>query len=151
MILLQIVAGLGAAVGYVPMTAVLNRWFSTRDRGLAFGSFGVFGNYMGDLITFLAIPVSAWLLFASPAWGSLPKWRLSVMAVGVFCILVGCLAALMLRSAPAGTDTAPAVDKSPRYWSELQTVGLTPRFASLAVYWATYVVTIRLIFGPEAE
>ncbi len=57
--------GFVAAAGYVPITAVLSKWFSVKERGFAMEMYSGPGGGLGEALTFLLIYVVLLFLFPS--------------------------------------------------------------------------------------
>ena len=94
----HILIGLGASAGFGPLMADMSRWFQRR-RGIAVAIVSS-GNYLAGTIW---PPV---LQHAIAAWG----WRMTHIAVGVFCVLtILPLLLLMRRRAPAHEIETAAV------------------------------------------
>ena len=72
--------GIFSATGYVAITAVLAKWFTIRERGMAMGVFSGVGGGFGEILAFLLLPILALVmttgLFGSPDGGHRPlSWE----------------------------------------------------------------------------
>jgi len=73
--------GFVAAAGYVPITSVLAKWFSIKERGFAMEMYSGPGGGLGEALTFLLIPVIALLMTGDGIFG-LAGWRGSTVVHG---------------------------------------------------------------------
>jgi len=87
--LFHFIVGVGAAACWAPVSALLQKWFSARQRGMVLGIMTV-GAYLGSAIMGLVLPR---LLFG---YG----WRFGWYLLGVLALLVVPINGLLLRSKP---------------------------------------------------
>jgi MFS transporter, OFA family, oxalate/formate antiporter len=103
--------GIGVGLVYVPSVGAVQRWFvahRTLASGLAVAGIGA-GNIAGPLL-------AAW-------WIGLFGWRGAYVALGVFVLAAGSIAAAAMRSAPAPSpaqamigSTLAAALRTPQFW-----------------------------------
>jgi len=87
--LFHFIVGVGAAACWAPVSALLQKWFSARQRGMALGIMTV-GAYLGSAIMGLILPG---LLFG---YG----WRFGWYLLGLLALIVVPITGLLLRSKP---------------------------------------------------
>jgi sugar phosphate permease len=109
----RVLAGLGSGGSNVPVMALLPAWFAARRRGLAAGV-AVAGSSLALVITGYLVPPIL------DAYGT-DGWRYSCAILGVAVVLLGILAAALLRDRPeekglrpvaANADAPAPVDKA---------------------------------------
>jgi sugar phosphate permease len=143
--------GFVAAAGYVPITAVLAKWFSIKERGFAMEMYSGPGGGLGEALTFLLIPLMALLMSDGGIFG-LAGWRGSTffMAIVVFVIAIG--SALMLRADPADMGL-PSIQKvedkkhDAQYAACVKGVVKDPALWVMSLVWSGYMIAARLVPG----
>ena len=80
--------GVGVGLSYVPVVGAVQRWFLVQ-RGFASG-IAVSGIGLGTLVV---PPIADWIIAAH-------GWRAAYLALGVFCIVAGGAAALLVEGSP---------------------------------------------------
>ncbi|WP_337998285.1 MFS transporter [Oleispirillum naphthae] len=101
--------GVVSASGYVSINSVLSKWFPLRQRGLAMSIFSGVGGASGEVMSFLLIPVIA--LFMERGILGQTGWKASTIVMGCVVVLIGIMAAVLLRSDPT-TMGLPSVQKA---------------------------------------
>lgn len=147
--LFHFIVGVGAAACWAPVSALLQKWFSARQRGVALGIMTV-GAYSGSAIMGLILP---WLLFG---YG----WRFCWYVVGLLALIVVPINGLLLRSKPedVGIKVQSEVSnlRPPMAQINYRDVLRTSRFwligtSYLAMSFATYVAYTFLVTYTTKE
>lgn len=128
--------GMGVGFSYVPAIGVVQRWF-LRRRGEASG-FAVTGIGLG---TILMPPLAAWLIAQI-------GWRGTYVALGLATLVLGAVAAALMRADPADHGLGP--DGGPPQARQTGTPppGLLLREAiRLPLYWSMYGCYVLFGFG----
>ncbi len=98
-LLWRVLTGVGSGGSNVPVMALLPAWFAARRRGLATGV-AVAGSSLALILTGLVVPR---ILEAYSADG----WRYSWIILGALVLLLGLLAAVLLRNRPEDKGLRP--------------------------------------------
>ena len=143
--------GFVAAAGYVPITSVLSKWFSIKERGLAMEIYSGPGGGLGEALTFLLIPIIAMLMTGGSFLG-LDGWRGSTFIMGGVVLCIAIAAALMLRADPTvmglpsiqqAEDPEPDLD----YKVSVRNAIKDPSLWVMSIVWSCYMVATRLVPG----
>ena len=125
--------GFVAAAGYVPITAVLSKWFSVKERGFAMEMYSGPGGGLGEALTFLLIPLIALFMTDGGIFG-LTGWRGSTFFMGIVVLAIAISSAFMLRSDPSDMGL-PSIQKADvkrkshgRRWRDGYSVRFGPGF-----------------------
>ena len=143
--------GLVAAAGYVPITSVLSKWFSMKERGLAMELYSGPGGGLGEALTFLLIPVIAVLMVDGSFFG-IQGWRGSTMIMGGVVLLIAILAVVLLRADPSHMGL-PSIQKAEDknqdqdYGETVKKVLKDPSLWVMSIVWSCYMVATRLVPG----
>ena len=146
----RVLMGIVAAAGWVPISAVLAKWFSSKERGLAMELITGIGGGLGEVISFLLIPFIALIVTNVSFFGGLATWRSSTIMMGIVVIAVALSSYFMIRSSPADMGL-PEVDgagkKKVKYSSHIKGVLKDPALWLLSLVWSGYIISSRLILG----
>lgn len=143
--------GFVAAAGYVPITSVLSKWFSIKERGLAMEIYSGPGGGLGEALTFLLIPIIAVLMTGGSFLG-LAGWRGSTFIMGGVILAISIAAAVMLRADPTvmglpsiqqAEDADPDID----YGLSIRNAIKDPSLWVMSIVWSCYMVATRLVPG----
>ncbi|MEI7429745.1 MAG: MFS transporter [Betaproteobacteria bacterium] len=143
--------GFVAAAGYVPITAVLAKWFTIKERGFAMEMYSGPGGGLGEAATFLLIPVIALLLSSDSGFFGLTGWRGSTMIMGVVILLIAISSAFMLKSDPTdiglpSVQLAEDVKKDdPNYKKLVAETIKDPALWVMSLVWSGYMISARLV------
>lgn len=143
--------GVVAAAGYVPITSVLSKWFSIKERGFAMEMYSGVGGGMGEALTFLLIPIIAVLMKSGGIFG-LAGWRGSTFLMGGVVLAIAAASAFMLRSDPSVLGL-PSIQKQEdsnqddSYQTRLKDVIKDPTLWLMSLVWSSYMVATRLVPG----
>ncbi len=142
--------GVVAAAGYVPITSVLSKWFSIKERGLAMEMYSGVGGGMGEALTFLLIPIIA-VVMKNGVFG-LESWRGSTFIMGGVVIAIALASLWMLRADPSDMGL-PSIQKAEDsnqdmdYKDTLKEVVKDPTLWLMSIVWSCYMVATRLVPG----
>lgn len=143
--------GFVAAAGYVPITAVLSKWFSIKERGFAMEMYSGPGGGLGEALTFLLIPLIALFMTDGGLLG-LTGWRISTFIMGIVVLVIALSSAYMLRSDPAEMGL-PSIQKQEdkkqdgHYFEAAKGVAKDPALWVMSLVWSGYMVAARLVPG----
>ena len=144
------VMGITASACWVPITAVIMKWFSSKERGLAMNMITGVGGGVGEGISFMLIPAIALMVTKLPFFSNLPGWRGSTIVMGLLVILIAIASYFMVRSnrTEMGLPELPDVSKKKSSYSEgVKAVLKDPTFWLLSIVWCGYIISSRLIIG----
>ncbi len=140
-LVLYFLTGLGNGASFVPLMIVISHWFHPRARGRASG-FLMIGASVAMMASGLAVPA------VNAAFGE-TGWRLNWLGFGLACVVVGVLAALLLRNRPADLGLEPVGEPAAAAPPPPSGAGLGRLVLHLgAIYWifgfvyATYVTFV---------
>lgn len=142
----RVLLGLLAACSFVPIAALLARWFGPRERGLANGVYHGLGGGLGEAMAFLLLPLLS-LWFVSSSGRNVPDWRRAMLIVAVIVALVGVLSLALLRPAPGEARAWAGPDREGRSRAPGLPVAREPILWMLGVYFAAGIMALRLIPG----
>ncbi len=145
--------GVVAAAGYVPITSALAKWFSIKERGFAMEMYSGPGGGLGEVMTFLLIPVFAVVLRQGGVFG-MAGWRGATILMAVVVFVIAMIAAALLRASP--TDIGlPSIEKREdnadqqqlSYTQTLAVIARDPALWIMSLVWSAYMVATRLVPG----
>ncbi|RAI37843.1 MFS transporter [Rhodoplanes roseus] len=145
--------GVVAAAGYVPITSALAKWFSIKERGFAMEMYSGPGGGLGEVMTFLLIPVFAVVLAHGGLFG-VTGWRASTILMAIVVFVIAMIALLLLRASPTEMGL-PSIEKQEdkeehQQLSYRQTLGVIakdPALWIMSLVWSAYMVATRLVPG----
>ena len=143
--------GFVAAAGYVPITAVLSKWFSVKERGFAMEMYSGPGGGLGEALTFLLIPLIALFMTDGGIFG-LTGWRGSTFFMGIVVLAIAISSAFMLRSDPSdmglpSIQKAEDKKKDENYAATVKGIIKDPALWVMSIVWSGYMVAARLVPG----
>lgn len=145
--------GVVAAAGYVPITSALAKWFSIKERGFAMEMYSGPGGGLGEVMTFLLIPVFAVVLSTGGLFG-VTGWRASTILMAIVVFVIAMLALLLLRASPTDMGLPSVQQKEDKEEHQAlpyrQTLGLIakdPALWIMSLVWSAYMVATRLVPG----
>ena len=145
--------GVVAAAGYVPITSALAKWFSIKERGFAMEMYSGPGGGLGEVMTFLLIPIFA-VVLAQGGFFGLSGWRASTILMAFVVFAIAVLSFVLLRNSP--TDLGlPSIEKMEdrrelqeiSYKQSLIVIAKDPAVWILSLVWSAYMVGTRLVPG----
>ena len=136
--------GFVAAAGYVPITAVLSKWFSVKERGFAMEMYSGPGGGLGEALTFLLIPLIALFMTDGGIFG-LTGWRGSTFFMGIVVLAIAISSAFMLRSDPSdmglpSIQKAEDKKKDENYAATVKGIIKDPALWVMSIVWSGYMV-----------
>ena len=143
--------GFVAAAGYVPITAVLAKWFSIKERGFAMEMYSGPGGGLGEALTFLMIPLIAFAMSDGGIFG-LSGWRGATFFMAIVVLVIALSSAFMLRADPSdmGLPSIQAAEdkkKDANYAASVKGVVKDPALWVMALVWSGYMIAARLVPG----
>jgi MFS family permease len=96
---LYILAGIGGGFANIPLMLLATYWFHRSQRGKALG-LAIGGNGAGIVLAGIVIP------FLNRSFGA-EGWRMGWLSLGLICLAVTVIAALLLRNSPAEMGLTP--------------------------------------------
>lgn len=143
--------GFVAAAGYVPITSVLAKWFSIKERGFAMEMYSGPGGGMGEALTFLMIPLIA-LAMADGQFFGLAGWRGSTFFMAIVVLVIAMSSAVMLRADPAdmGLPSVQAAEDKKHddnYATSVKGILKDPALWVMSLVWSGYMIAARLVPG----
>ena len=141
--------GFVAAAAYVPCSSVLAKWFSAKERGFAMELFSGPGGGLGEMLTFLLIPLIALVMSGGGLLG-LTGWRGSTFIMAIVVVAIAITGVLLLRPEPAviGLPAGQAgadIKKSANYEKTAIGIGKDPALWIMSLVWSGYIIGVRLI------
>lgn len=147
----RVVMGIMASACWVPITAVLMKWFSSKERGFAMEMITGAGGGVGEAISFMLIPFIALLVTKISFFDGIPGWRSSTIMMGIVVIVVAISSYFMVRSSPADMGLPEIADsvrkKKDSYGAHIKEILTDPTFWFLSMVWCGYIISSRLIVG----
>ena len=143
--------GFVAAAGYVPITAVLAKWFSIKERGFAMEMYSGPGGGMGEALTFLMIPLIALVMKDGGIFG-LAGWRGSTFFMAIVVLVIALCSALLLRADPSdmGLPSIQAAEDKKHdanYSATVKGIMKDPALWVMSLVWSGYMIAARLVPG----
>ena len=143
--------GFVAAAGYVPITSVLAKWFTIKERGFAMEMYSGPGGGLGEAMTFLMIPLIALVMSGGGLFG-LTSWRGSTFVMAIVVLVIAIASALMLRSDPTVMgllSVQASEDKQEDAHYKKTAFGITkdPALWVMSLVWSGYMIGARLVPG----
>ncbi len=145
--------GLVAGAGFVTCLSVLSRWFGKKERGLAFSIFSGAGGGLGEVSSFLFMPLISLFMVGGASIFGLTSWRASTMVMAIIILGISIATYLFLRSSPTELGL-PSVQKEEDVkvesisYKETLILGIRdPWFWIISMVWVGFVVCLRLVPG----
>lgn len=143
--------GLAAGAAYVPVCALIARWFSMRERGLAMSLMSGFAGAIGETMSFVLVPLFAILLTGRGFLG-LTGWRASTVLMGILIGIIAVISFFIFRNDPSDIglpSVIEAEDKPVRdasYKAMVIDALKRPSLWLITVVYSVYTIGCRL--GP---
>lgn len=151
-IVVRILMGFVGAATFVPCMAVLSRWFSKKERGMVLNIFSGTGGGLGEIWSFLLMPLISLFMFGGATIFGLSSWRAStlIMAFVTVAIVIMCFAGM--RSDPSELGLPSIVEqenkkqsKDASYKAMLFNALRDPWFWVITFAWQGFTVCLRLL------
>lgn len=144
--------GFVGAVAFVPCVAVIGRWFSKKQRGLAMNLFSGPGGGMGEVWSFLLLPVMALFMKDGFTILGVGSWRAATLIMAVIILVVAAVSYAFLRSDPSemGLESIQAKEEKKstqdsNYKSMVLSAIKDPSFWVIILIWQGFTVGLRLL------
>ena len=143
--------GFCAAAAFVPITSVLSKWFSKKERGFAMEMYAGPGGGLGECLTFLAIPIIALLMKDGGIFG-MTGWRGSTLVMALIVLAISIFAGIFLKSKPSDMGL-PSVEEvedkktDEKYSTKAAKVMKDPVLWVMSISWSGYMIAARLFAG----
>jgi sugar phosphate permease len=145
--------GVVAAAGYVPITSALAKWFSIKERGFAMEMYSGPGGGLGEVMTFLLIPIFA-VVLAQGGFFGVTGWRASTILMAFVVFGIALLAYVLLRNSPTELGL-PSIEKQEDkaelqdlpYKQTMLVIAKDPAVWIMSFVWSAYMVATRLVPG----
>jgi len=133
----RFLVGIGSAFAFVGIVFVTSHWFPLQKRGLLIG--------LGNSIGMLGAVVGQGPLAATvAAWG----WRESMIAIGIFGLVLGVVIYLLVRNEPASMEKAHEKKSAKRRgWEDVVTVCKNPYTWVNAIVALLFYITTTALGG----
>ncbi len=147
----RIAMGFAAGAAYVPICALVARWFSMRERGLAMSMMSGFAGAIGETLSFVLIPLFAILMTGGSFFG-LVGWRASTVLMGALICLLALISYCIFRNDPSDIglpSVIEAEDKPVRdasYKAMVIDALKQPTLWLITIVYSVYTIGCRL--GP---
>lgn len=151
-IVVRILMGFVGAATFVPCMAVLSRWFSKKERGMVLNIFSGTGGGLGEIWSFLLMPLISLFMIGGATIFGLSSWRAStlIMAFVTVAIVIMCFAGM--RSDPSELGLPSIVEqenkkqsKDSSYKATLFNALRDPWFWVITFAWQGFTVCLRLL------
>jgi len=153
-LIVRTVMGFVGAATFIPCMAILSRWFVKKERGLVLNIFSGTGAGVGEVWSFLLMPLISLFMVGGTTIFGLSSWRASTLIMAFVVILVAVISHLGLRSDPselglpsiqAQEDTKKASDS--KYKDIIISALRDPAFWVISLVTQGFIVSLRLVPG----
>lgn len=153
-VVIRALLGFVGAACFVPCVAVIGRWFSKQERAMAMNLFSGPGGGLGEVWSFLLLPIMALFLQDGITVAGLGSWRAATLIMAVVILFVAVITYLFLRSDPSevGLESIHVIEEGKtanniqRSYKEIITSALKdPGFWIIILIWQGFTVCLRLI------
>lgn len=153
-VVVRAMMGFVGAATFVPCLAVLSRWFGKTQRGMVFNLFSGTGGGLGEIWSFLLMPLISLFMVGGLTIFGLSSWHASTLIMAFVTIIIGFLCFIDMRSDPSDLGL-PSVQESEDHPQRVQTgYGAAllnsirdPWFWVITLAWQGFTVALRLIPG----
>lgn len=153
MIVRTLMGFVGAAT-FIPCMAILTRWFNKKERGLTLSVFSGVGAGMGEVWSFLLMPLISLYMVGGTTILGLGSWRASTLLMTFVLFIIAIVAYLGIRSDPselglpsiqANEDTKEAATE--KYTTVILKALREPAFWVISLVNQGFIVSLRLVPG----
>lgn len=151
-IVVRALMGFVGAATFVPCMAVLSRWFSKNERGMVLNIFSGTGGGLGEIWSFLLMPLISLFMVGGETIFGLSSWRAStlIMAFVTLAIMILCFAGM--RSDPSELGLPSVIEQGQKkkekdhsYKETLVNALRDPWFWVITFAWQGFTVSLRLL------
>lgn len=108
-VVVRALLGFVGGASFVPCVAVIGRWFGKKERGMAMNLFSGPGGGLGEVWSFLLLPVMALFLKDGLTVFGMGSWRAATLIMAGVILGVGLMTYLLLRSDPSELGLEPVL------------------------------------------
>lgn len=153
-LVIRTLMGFVGAATFIPCMAILTRWFSKKERGLTLSLFSGLGAGMGEVWSFLLMPLISLYMAGGNTIFGLQSWRASTLLMTFVVALIALISYWGIRSDPSELGL-PSVqekeDKTQTTATKYKDVVLTalkePAFWVISLVNQGFIVSLRLVPG----
>lgn len=153
-IVVRALMGFVGAATFVPCMAVLSRWFGKKQRGMVFNIFSGTGGGLGEVWSFLLMPLISLFMVGGMTIFGLSSWRASTLIMAFVAMAIVFLCFFGMRSDPSdlGLPSIQAQEDTKKtsnisYRTSLLNSIKDPWFWVITFAWQGFTVALRLIPG----
>ena len=153
-LIIRALLGFVGGASFVPCVAVIGRWFSKKERGMAMNLFSGPGGGLGEVWSFLLLPIMALFLKDGLTVFGLGSWRAATFIMAGVILGIAVVTHIFLRSDPSemGLEAiVPTEDKKAgkteksNYKEIVFSALKDPSFWIFVLVWQGFTVCLRLI------
>ncbi|MTH45257.1 MFS transporter [Intestinirhabdus alba] len=151
-IIIRALMGFVGAATFVPCMAVLSRWFTKKERGMVLNIFSGTGGGIGELWSFLLMPLISLFMVGGATFFGLSSWRASTLIMTFVTLVIMLLCFIGMRSDPADLGLPSVVEQETRkqvkdrsYKAALLSALRDPWFWIITFAWQGFTVSLRLL------
>lgn len=153
-VLIRALLGFVGGASFVPCVAVIGRWFAKKERGLAMNLFSGPGGGLGEVWSFLLLPIMALFLKDGLTIFGLGSWRAATLIMASVILGIAVVTYIFLRSDPSDLGLEPIVAKEEKktekdsksdYRALVFSALKDPSFWIFVLVWQGFTVCLRLI------
>ena len=151
-IIIRVLMGFVGAATFVPCMAVLSRWFSKKERGMVLNIFSGTGGGLGELWSFLLMPLISLFMVGGATVLGLSSWRASTLIMAFVTLAIMILCFVGMRSDPSELGLPSVVEQETRKQAKEHSYARTllnalrdPWFWVITFAWQGFTVSLRLL------
>lgn len=154
-VVVRALLGFVGGASFVPCVAVIGHWFGKKQRGLAMNLFSGPGGGLGEVWSFLLLPIMALFLNQGVTVFGMSSWHAATFIMGIIILVIAIVAYGLLRSDPTElytdqTDTQitkenKSVHQKNSYKTIIFSALKNPSFWIFVLIWQGFTVCLRLI------
>jgi sugar phosphate permease len=153
-IIVRALMGFVGAATFVPCMAVLSRWFGKKERGMVFNIFSGTGGGLGEVWSFLLMPLISLFMVGGMTIFGLSSWRASTLIMAFVAMAIVFLCFFGMRSDPSDLGLPSVQEKEDNKQNSQKSYGQAllssikdPWFWVITLAWQGFTVALRLIPG----
>lgn len=151
-IVVRAIMGFVGAATFVPCMAVLSRWFGKKERGMVFNIFSGTGGGLGEVWSFLLMPLISLFMVGGMTIFGLNSWRASTLIMAFVALIIVLFCFFGMRSDPSDLGLPSVQEKEDNkkntqksYSAVLLGSVKDPWFWVITLAWQGFTVSLRLI------
>ncbi|MFC6259717.1 MFS transporter [Levilactobacillus fujinensis] len=138
------VLGFVSGAAFIPASQILTEWFSPKERGLAMTLFIGTGGGLGEIMSFLLMPIFTLLLTNGHSVFGFTSWKGSTILTAVVVVIFAFISIIFLKHNPAVNNGHSSV-KSMNYKQNTKKIFSDIKFWMFSLIWSGFTVGTRLI------